>query len=103
MNSPNLASRHHAKRVSRCSLLSISRVEGDGVTTAGFVASAVQTARIASSSPSPVGTAGLGLLAKYHSVSGDLAVRLPGISSQPFGSVFRTQSHAYCSQRARYS
>ena|ERR1700682_2901150 len=46
----------------------------------GFAKSAAQTARIASSSPNPVGTAGLGLLAKYHCVSGDLAVRLPGIS-----------------------
>jgi hypothetical protein len=33
-----------------------------------------------SSSPRPVGTAAPGLLAKYHRVSGDLAVRLPGIS-----------------------
>jgi len=42
-----------------------------------------QTARIASSSPDPVGTAALGLLAKYHRVSGELAVRLPGIQAKP--------------------
>jgi hypothetical protein len=41
--------------------------------------SAAQTARIASSSPIPLGTVGLGLFAKYQCMSGELAVRLPGI------------------------
>lgn len=68
-------------------------------------ASAAQTARIASSSPSPSGTAGPGRLAKYHRrpSSGDRTVRLPGICRNPFGSVFRTQSQAYRSHFVRYS
>lgn len=66
---------------------------------------AVQTARIASSSPNPSGVAGPGLLAWYQRrrSSGETSVRLPGICRYPFGSVCRTQSRAYASHFARYS
>lgn len=43
-------------------------------------ASFAQTARMAASSPRPVGHASLGLLAKYQRISAELAVRPPGIS-----------------------
>ena len=48
-----------------------------------------------------MGPAGLGLLAKYHRLSGDRAVRLPGISRRAFVSVLRTQSQAHCSHLAK--
>src|ERR1035437_1456662 len=76
--------------------------DGSGLVSPDLAESAAHTARIASSSPNPVGTAALGLLAKYHCVSGDLAVRPPGIWRKTLVSVFRTQSQAYCSQLERY-
>ena len=54
-------------------------VQRIGLLGLGPVESAAQMARIASSSPIPLGTVGLGLFAKYQCMSGELAVRLPGI------------------------
>jgi hypothetical protein len=53
------------------------RVQWDGLFD--LAVSLTQTARMATSSPEPFGTASLLLLAKYQRVSLEVAVRLPGI------------------------
>src|SRR6266702_8127730 len=58
-------------KISSCSLQKFQRL---------LAASAAQIAWTASSSPRPFGTVGLPWLAKYHRVSAEVAVRLPGIS-----------------------
>ena len=57
------------------------RFECSGFYLLSLAVSLAQTERMAASSPRPVGTASLGLLAKYQCISAEVAVRPPGIST----------------------